>query len=133
LSNRHFQIGVFANMVTCGNKKTRPLKVPALIQGGVIVSFALAALVFAAYMFGSLPDQGFSDETQFLLLRIARYLSLSLTVFSLCALGFSVRLLVRKPRFRHFLGMALYTVTGILGAALTLLHSFIMVAAGGNG
>ncbi|MDR0585060.1 MAG: hypothetical protein LBG57_12065 [Treponema sp.] len=107
--------------------------VPWPLRGGVLLSFSLSVAAFVLYMAGNIPERGFPDETQFLLLRIMQYLALFLIVFSLCALGFSVRLLVRKPRFRYLLGMGLYFLTGILGILLVVLNSFIVVAAGGNG
>ncbi|MDR1576045.1 MAG: hypothetical protein LBS37_08580 [Treponema sp.] len=99
----------------------------------MLISFALSAGAFVLYMAGNIPERGFPDETQFLLLRIMQYLALFLTVFSICALGFSVRLVVRKPRFRYLLGMGLYILTGILGVLLVVFNSFIVVAARGNG
>lgn len=113
--------------------RNKPLRIPGTIRGGVILSLVLSAATVVLYIAGSAPDSGFSDETQFLLLRILRYLSLVLIVFSLCAAGFSVRLMVLRPRPRYLAGMALYLLTGILGAALVILNSVIMVAAGGNG
>jgi hypothetical protein len=113
--------------------KQRPLRIPGMIRGGVILSLVLSAATVVLYIAGSAPDPGFSDETQFLLLRILRYLSLVLIVFSLCAAGFSVRLMALRPRPRYLAGMALYLLTGILGAALVILNSVIVVAAGGNG
>jgi hypothetical protein len=113
--------------------KTRFRGVPWPLRGGVLLSFALSVGALVLYMAGNIPERGFSDETQFLLLRVMQYLALFLIVFSLCALGFSVRLLVRKPRFRHVLGMGLYFLTGILGVLMVVFNSFIVVAARGNG
>lgn len=120
-------------MDTVNGRKTRPRGVPWPLRGGVFLSFALSAAALVLYMAGNIPERGFPDETQFLLLRAMQYLSLFLTVFSLCALGFSIRLLVRKPRFRYLLGMGLYFLTGILGILLVVFNSFIVVAARGNG
>jgi hypothetical protein len=108
-------------------------RVPWPLKGGLLASLALSVFTLLLYALGGIPDRSFSDETQFLLLKVLRYFSLFLTLFSLCALVIAARLMVRDPRFRHALSMGLYLCTGILGAVLALLNSFIMVAAGGNG
>jgi len=99
---------------------------------GVRVSLAVSLAVFAVYLFGSVPDPGFSDRLLFLLLRLLRYTSLLLCAFSLFALGFSVYRLVNFPGPRNALKLFFYFVVGILGAVLSMLDSFIVVATGGN-
>jgi hypothetical protein len=121
------------DMYNSGDRKTWFPRVPWLVQGGVILSFALSVVALILYMIGNMTERGFSDELQFFILRILQYLSLFLILFSFCALGFSVRLMIHEPRFRHLLGIGLYVLTGILGIVLVLLNSFIVVTAGGNG
>jgi hypothetical protein len=106
---------------------------PWPVQAGLAASFVLLMIACALYLLGSAPDRAFSDETQFVLLRVARYLSILLLAFSLCALGFGVRQMVRRPRLRCLAVMALYALAGILGLVLLILNSVIEVAAGGNG
>ena len=101
-------------------------------QKGVRASLALSLAVFAVYLIGSIPDPGFSDRLLFFLLRLLRYTSLLLCAFSLFALGFSVHRLVHFPRLRNILILFFYFVVGILGAILSMLDSFIVVATGGN-
>ena len=96
------------------------------------MSLALSAAVLALYVLGSMPEQGFSDQALFALLRILRYLSLVVIVCSLCALVFTVRLMLRRPRIRCALRIGLYALCGIFGLALVILTAFILVAAGGN-
>ena len=99
---------------------------------GVHVSLALSLAVFAVYLFGSIPDPGFSDRLLFFLLRLLRYTSLMLCAFSLFAMGFSVHRLVHFPGLRSALNLFFYFVVGLLGAVLSMLDSFIVVATGGN-
>ncbi|MCL1931290.1 MAG: hypothetical protein FWF55_05700 [Treponema sp.] len=99
---------------------------------GVRVSLALSLTVFAVYLFGSVPDPGFSDRLLFFLLRLLRYTSLLLCAFSLFALGFSVHRLVHFPGIRSALSLLFYFIVGLLGAIFSMLDSFIVVATGGN-
>jgi hypothetical protein len=105
----------------------------AFARGGVQVTLACSALIFAMYMIGNIPDPGFPDWFMFLLLRVLRYSSLLLCAFSLCALGLSVHQIVEHPRLRTVLGIVFYFSTGILGVILAMLNSFIVVATRGNG
>jgi len=99
---------------------------------GVRVSLAFSLAVFAVYLFGSIPDPGFSDRLLFFLLRLLRYTSLLLCAFSFFSLGFSVHRLVHLPGVRNALSLFFYFCVGILGAVLSMLDSFIVVATGGN-
>ena len=99
---------------------------------GVHISLALSLTVFTVYLFGSMPDPGFSDRLLFFLLRLLRYTSLLLCAFSFFALGFSVHRLVHFPGMRNALNMVFNFAVGLLGAILSMLDSFIVVATGGN-
>jgi hypothetical protein len=99
---------------------------------GVRVSLALSLAVFAVYLYGSIPDPGFSDRLLFFLLRLLRYTSLLLSAFSFFSLGFSVHRLVHFPGLRSAVRLVFYFAVGILGAVLSMLDSFIVVATGGN-
>ena len=100
---------------------------------GVRVTLVLSLIIFAIYMIGSMPDPGFSDEFLFMLLQSLRYAALILCVFSLFAMGFGVHRMVYHPGIRNFFGLLFYFSTGVLGAALAMLNSFIVAAAGGVG
>jgi hypothetical protein len=102
------------------------------VRTGVRILLALSLAVFAVYLFGSIPDPGFSDRLLFFLLRLLRYTSLMLCAFSLFAMGFSVHRLVQIPSPRNILRLGFYFAVGILGAVLSMLDSFIVVATGGN-
>ena len=104
-----------------------------LVSKGLKYTLILTLAIFAVYTAGSIPDPGFSDRVLFLLLRMLRYSSLLLCAFSLCALGFSVHRLVYNPSLRHALVLLVYFLTGLLGAGLAMLNSFIIAAAGGIG
>ncbi|MDR0315752.1 MAG: hypothetical protein LBH97_02505 [Treponema sp.] len=101
-------------------------------KGGLIVSLVLCGLFFLLYVIGNIPDPGFPDNLMFWLLRLLNYSSVSLCVFSLCALGICVRQVVESPRVRNFLFMALYFLTGIMSAVLAILSSLIIATTGGN-
>jgi hypothetical protein len=98
----------------------------------VIVSLVLSLAVLAFYMRGGINGDGLSDGQQFALLRVLRYLSLFVTVCSLCAAACCVRLAFSRPRFAHWAGLALYLLTGVLGVGLLIANSAIVVATGGN-
>ena len=67
------------------------------------------------------------------MLRLQRYISLALCVFSLVAMGFSVHRMIYNPRLINLIKLIFFFLTGILGAFLAILNSFIIAATGGNG
>ena len=99
---------------------------------GVRVCLPASLAVFAAYVIGSLPDPGLSDDALFFLLRILRYMSLLLCAFSLFAMGFGVRRLVHDPGARSVLNLLFYFFAVIISALLSMLDSFIVIATRGN-
>jgi len=117
---------------TTPEKQSRRWIFAGYARKGVHISLALSLTVFTVYLFGSIPDPGFSDRLLFFLLRLLRYTSLLLCAFSLFALGFGVHRLLYSPGLRNTLNLFLYFVVGILGAILSMLDSFIVVATGGN-
>jgi hypothetical protein len=102
------------------------------VRNGVRAALVLSITIFAVYLTGSIPDPGLSDFMLFLFLRLLRYVALVLCAFSLFALGYSVHRLVLSPTFRNILGLMFYFSTGMLGAFLAMLDTFIVVATGGN-
>ncbi|MCL2127931.1 MAG: hypothetical protein FWH38_06715 [Treponema sp.] len=104
----------------------------SLVSRGVRFTLVLSLLLFGIYTAGSMPDPGFSDRALFLLLRFLRYSSLMLSAFSLFALGYSVHRVVYKFTLRNAAAISFYFFTGVLGAVLAMLNSFIVAAAGGN-
>jgi hypothetical protein len=102
------------------------------VRNGVRAALVLSLMLFAVYLTGSIPDPGLSDFMLFLFLRLLRYVALILCAFSLFALGYSVHRLVLSPTFRSLLGLLFYFSTGMLGAFLAMLDTFIVVATGGN-
>jgi len=118
--------------ITAPGKHGRRWIFAGYARKGVRISLALSFAIFAVYLFGSVPDPGFSDRLLFFLLRLLRYTSLMLCAFSFFSLGFSVHRLVHFPGLRNTLILFFYFVVGILGAFLSMLNSFIVVATGGN-
>jgi len=125
-------MGILIENTDGGSKKRRRWIFAGYVKKGVQATLVLSLIVFAMYLVGSMPDPGFSDYLLFVLLRLLRYLSLLLCAFSLFALGFSVNRLVHFPRLRNVPGLFFYFVTGMLGAFLSMLDSFMVVATGGN-
>ena len=114
------------------NRKRRRWVFAGYVAKGVQAALVLSLVVFAMYLVGSIPDPGFSDYLLFALLRLLRYLSLLLCAFSLLAMGFSVHRLAHFLKLRNVLGLFFYFLTGMLGALLSMLDSFMVVAAKGN-
>jgi hypothetical protein len=102
------------------------------VKNGVRVTLVLSSAIVALYLAGSMPDPGFSDNLLFLVLLLLRYSSLLLCVFSLFAMGDSVRRLLNRPGIRTIINLFFYFFTGMLGAALSMLYSLISAASAGN-
>ncbi|GHV96557.1 hypothetical protein AGMMS50293_28770 [Spirochaetia bacterium] len=109
--------------------ETMHSKIPALIKGGLVFTLGLTIFTLILYTLGI----HFTDRTLFLLLRVLRYLAFLVCLFSLCALGFSIRLMIRGHWIRRIPGICLYLLTGTFGAILVIFNSFIIALAGGNG
>ena len=106
--------------------------ISGFVRNGVIVTLGLSLVILILYMAGSMPDTDFSDNTLFLFLRLLRYSSLLLCVFSLFAMAYSVRRMVNHPGIRNALRLFVYFIIGLLGAGLAMLYSFIVAASEGN-
>ncbi|MCL2139974.1 MAG: hypothetical protein FWH41_10660 [Treponema sp.] len=102
------------------------------IKKSVISAFILSMVIFIIYLYGSIIEPGFSDETIFLLLRLLQYSSILLCAFSLYALGFRVHLLVNHPSRRAVFGLVIYFFTGLLGAFFAVLNTLIFAVTAGN-
>jgi hypothetical protein len=106
------------------------LKIRELIKGGVVFTLFLCCFSLFLYAFGA--ARAYSDRTLLFLLQVNLYLGFLLCIFSICSMGFSFRVLLKKPRLRDILAFGLYLFLGIFGLSLVFLNSFIAVAAGGN-
>ena len=110
------------------------MKAEKFVNKALVFSLVLSAFILAFYILsGVLPETGFTDQSLFVLLGILRYLSFLICVLSLCALGFSIRLIIRRPALKPALKIALYILAGIAGAGVAVLNMFIVAASGGNG
>ena len=106
--------------------------IPDFVKKGVICSLIVSLMIFGIYLFGSIPDPGFTDNALFMLLRLLYYSSLLLMAFSLFALGLRIHLLVYNPSLRAVFGLFTYFFTGVLGAFFVMLNSLIVTFAAGN-
>ena len=104
-------------------------RLPRMVKQALIFCLGLSALSLGLYLFGG----GFSDDALLLLLRVLRYLSFLVFLLSLCAVVFSIRKMIAKPRPLHILGIALYIFSGAAGAAIVIISAFMVAASGGNG
>jgi hypothetical protein len=102
----------------------------ALFKGMTL--FFLFFCLFSLFLYAAGTRQGFTDKAQIFLLRISLNLGLMLSICSLCGIGFCFPKIVRGPRFRYILTAGGYLCLGVFGAAVSLLVSFIIAAAGGN-
>jgi hypothetical protein len=103
-----------------------------LLKRGVIYSLIVTLVIFALYVIGGIPDPGISDRLLFLLLRLLSYSSVLLCAFSLFAMGLKIRRLVYNPSLHNIVGLFLYFLCGLFGAALVIFNSFIIAASSGN-
>jgi hypothetical protein len=103
-----------------------------LFRKGVFFSLIATVVLFFLYIIAGIPDPGIPDGLLFLLLRLLWYSSLLLCVFSLFAMGLKIRRLVFHPTLRNIIGLFLYFLSGLFGAALAIFNSFIIAASSGN-
>ena len=106
--------------------------IPAFVKKGVISTLIISLMIFGIYLFGSIPDPGFTDDALFMLLQLLYYSSFLLMAFSLFALGLRIQLLVYNPSLRAVLGLFTYFFSGVLGAFFVMLYSLIETFAAGN-
>jgi hypothetical protein len=98
----------------------------------VFYSLIATVAIFVLYIIAGIPEPGISDRSLFLLLRLLWYSSILLCVFSLFAMGLKIRRLVFRPSLRNIVGLFLYFLSGLFGAALAIFNSFIIAASSGN-
>jgi hypothetical protein len=64
------------------------------------------------------------------LLRILCFSASGLAILSFCALGYSIRLLVRKHQTRYILHIIAYFISGLSGLVMVVVGCFVLVIAG---
>jgi hypothetical protein len=106
-----------------------PPHLPKLIKIALTVTGSLCAAAALLYTFSG----SMSDSAIFLVLKMMRYASFTLVLFSFSALIFSVNFMVRKPCFKQVMFMALYTLLGMAGVFLVFLNDLIVALSEGNG
>jgi hypothetical protein len=94
--------------------------------------FFLFLCLFSLFLYAAGTRQGFTDKTQLFLLRLSLSLALVLSVCSVCGIGFCLPRMFRGFHFRYILITGAYLCLGVFGAAVSLVVSFIIAAAGGN-
>jgi hypothetical protein len=112
---------------------TRPEKktlVSILIKRGAVFLAVLLLLTVFLYIIGTI--QGFTDQTQLLLLDFSLMGGLSLAAASIYGLISSLWLILRGPNRRPFFWAGAYIVLGVFGMVITALAAFILVLAEGN-
>jgi len=90
------------------------------------IVLSLVAIVFYV------KDTDSTDETLFFLLWVLRCVSIFICVLSVLSMIFNICLVFRNPSFVLVLGIVLYLLAALWGAALIAFNSFIVVIAGGN-
>ena len=101
---------------------------PWILKGGVPIILGLCVctmIIFAV-------DGVFPNNTLFNLLSLLQFLAGFLIVLSLCSLVFNIWRLLRHPRVKYVLCLGFYLLSGIFGAVVMFLGSFIIAASGGN-
>lgn len=101
-----------------------------LLRAAILFFFGLC--LFSLFLYAAGTRQGFTDETQMLLLGLSRVLGLILSICSVLGLVFCALLLIGGGRLRLVLRMGAYLLLCIFGMAVELAVSFILAVAGGT-
>jgi hypothetical protein len=98
------------------------------------ILFFWGLCLFSLFLYAAGTRQGFTDDTQLLILRLSRDLGLALSICSVWGGIFSSILIFRGsvPRLRLALGIGACLVLCVFGIAVSFTVSFIIAAAGGN-
>jgi hypothetical protein len=102
-----------------------------LLFKGMTLFFFFFCL-FSLFLYAAGTRQGFTDKNQLFLLHLSLILGLMLCVCSVCGVGSCLPRIFRGFHPRHILITGAYLCLGVFGAAVSLLVSFIIAAAGGN-
>lgn len=101
-----------------------------LLRAAILFFFGLC--LFSLFLYAAGTRQGFTDETQMLLLGLSRFLGLCLSICSALGLVFCALLMMGGGRLRLIPRMGAYLLLGVFGMAVELAVSFILAAAGGT-
>jgi hypothetical protein len=101
-----------------------------LVKRGVIFLAAMLMLTVFLYAIGTI--QGFTDQTQLLLLGLSLAEGLSLAAGSIYGIIFNLWFILRGGASRLLWGTGAYIALGLFGVLVTALSAFILVLAGGN-
>jgi hypothetical protein len=101
-----------------------------LMKRGVI--FLAVMLLLTGFLYAAGTAQGFTDQTQLLLLGLALTEGLVLAMGALYGMVSHLWLFLRNRNRRVFLGIGAYIALGLFGMLISALAAFILVLAGGN-
>jgi hypothetical protein len=106
-------------------------KFPSIIVNRLAIFFFLICLLTGfLYVLGTI--QGFMDDTQFFLLRIAVVFGILLTVSSVLGFFIDLGFLLAKKKIRYLGIMVFYCFLGIFGGIIASASYFIMAISVGN-
>jgi hypothetical protein len=101
-----------------------------LMKRGIV--FLAVMLLLTGFLYAAGTAQGFTDQTQLLLLGLALTEGLALAAGALYGMVLSLWFLPRNRNRRAFLGAGAYLALGLFGMLISALAAFILVLAGGN-
>ena len=105
-------------------------KFPVIIANRIVLFFFLMCL-FTGFLYVLGTIQGFMDDTQFILLWLARTLGIFLAASSLISTIMSFVFYLVNRKIRYLGGVLFYVFFGIFGAGLAIAASFIVIISGG--
>jgi hypothetical protein len=103
---------------------------PGLVRGGL--TLFLIVNLFALFLYALGTRQGFTDPTQWMLLRIAALTGLLLLIWGAYGLILDFRFLLKKRPFPLVRGLLVHGFLGAFGLFTAAASVFIMVFAQGN-
>ncbi|MDR2634066.1 MAG: hypothetical protein LBC51_10670 [Treponema sp.] len=95
------------------------------------VFFFSGICLLSLFLYGIGTNQGFKEQTQFMLLHITVMVGLFIGVGSLYGIGLDLWRIFQK-QYRYLCGIGGYLCLGVFGIALAALASFILVLTEGN-
>ena len=105
-------------------------KFPVIVANRIVLFFFLMCL-FTGFLYVLGTVQGFMDDTQFILLGLARTLGILLASSSFFTIILSFVFYLISKKLRYLGGVLLHAFFGFFGVGLTFVSSFIVVISGG--
>ncbi|MDR2392566.1 MAG: hypothetical protein LBD93_00170 [Treponema sp.] len=111
---------------------TPPEKKPIilmLVKRTMLFFFGICLL--SLFLYGIGTNQGFKEQTQFMLLHITVMVGLFIGVGSMYGIGLDLWLMFHK-KYRYLRGIGGYLCLGVFGIIIAALASFVLVLTEGN-